>query len=74
MKELFIITYIVISTHPRPCPDRRPDSFISCAVDHGMVTKKDTVEVITTDTARVNTLLREHPAAKVDTFLLTPAK
>ena len=76
MKLFFIIIYTVISTYPTPCPDdKKADGsgvYISCAVFHGMTTETIKVEEMTTDTAKVNTLLRAHPDAKVDTFLLTP--
>jgi hypothetical protein len=74
MKLFFIIIYTVISTRPTPCPDAGKGEFFlqSCGVYHGMTRDTLQVEVMTTDTARVNTLLRDYPAAKVDTFLLTP--
>lgn len=71
MKLFFIIIYTVISTHPTPCPDASNGGF-SCSVYHGMTTVTSQVEIMTLDTSRVNNLLRDHPGAKVDTFLLTP--
>ncbi len=62
--------YTIISTYPTPCPYN--EKFISCGVYHGMTTESFKVEEMTTDTAKLNALLREHPDAKVDTFLLTP--
>lgn len=36
-----------------------------------MTTEAIRLEEMTTDTAKVNAILRTHPDAKVDTFLLT---
>lgn len=74
MKLLFIIIYTVISTYPTPCPDAGAGMFSSssCAVSHGVTTDTSQVEVMTIDTSKVNRLLRDHPGANVDTFLLIP--
>ncbi len=74
MKLFFIIIYTVVSTYPTPCPDASNGgfSFISCSVYHGMTTDTSQVEIMTADRSKVNTILREHPDAKVDTFVLTP--
>lgn len=72
MKLFFIITYTLISTYQTPCPDSINGSLISCAVYHGMTTDTSQVEVMTVDTSKVNTLIRKHPDANVDTFVLTP--
>lgn len=75
MKLLFLIIYTVVSTYPTPCPDAaKTDGMIiwSCGVNHGTTTEYNRVEELTTDTAKVNALLRKYPDAKVDTFLLTP--
>lgn len=76
MKLFFIIIYAITQTRQTPCPfegiSHGNGIYISCAINHGMTTQTIKVEEMTTDTAKVNTLLREHPDAKVDTFLLTP--
>lgn len=70
MKYLFVIIYTVISSYPAPCPNA--STSVVCAVYHGMRTDTTKVEVMTTDTAKVNGVLRSNPMAKVDTFMLIP--
>lgn len=75
MKLLFIVFYTVISTYPAPCSKVHSVSSYgqtSCLVYHGMITDTTRVEVITTDTAKVNRLLIVDPTATVDTFYMIP--
>jgi len=74
MKLFFIIIYTVISTRPTPCPDAGKGEFFlqSCGVYHGITRDTLQVEVMTLDTSKVNSILIEHPGAKIDTFVLNP--
>jgi len=68
MKLLFVVIYWVVSTQQAPCPD----GMIGCLVFHGKTSAPSKVEVLTTDPGKVSSILKDHPDAKVDTFVLTP--
>jgi len=70
MKFLFVVIYVVIETFAAPCPDANYS--FGCAVYHGTVTDTTQIEVMTMDSSRVQKILKEHPDAKVDTFLISP--
>ena len=70
MKKIFIIIYTIVSTYATPCPSGRS----GCLVYHGTTTDTTTVEVITTDTSKVNKIISEYADATIDTFMLFPLK
>lgn len=72
MKFIFVVIYFVVETFAAPCPDPNYSGAFACAVYHGTVTDTTKIEVITTDATRVQKILKDHPDANVDTFLISP--
>jgi len=71
MKFLFVVIYLAFSTQRVPCPDGGSTLGV-CSVNHGTKEVVSKVEVLTTDPGKVSSILKDHPDAKVDTFVLTP--
>lgn len=67
-KYLFVVFYTIIQWVEVPCPSNN----IGCMVYHGTRLDTTTYELMTTDSSKVNALLKNHKTTKVDTFLLTP--
>lgn len=71
MKYIYVITYFIIQSYMTPCPDAKYGNIVACAVYHGETIDTVKVERITFDTITLNDILKEHPTAKVDTFLIS---
>ena len=68
MKYIFVEVYFLIETVHNPCPERQ----IGCLVNHGVRQDTSRIEILTLDSSRVNSIIKEFPDSRIDTFLVAP--